>query len=204
MSTEPTVPQSPAEASRGGQWFTIFLAVACLALAVEVVFLVSKTRRLEGEIARLSAAMQLGTVEVGDAFEPLTLIGEDGEETSLELGQGQPHTLMLLFTMSCPACEKTFPIWSQIIPTEETPALRVAAIRLDKNPEPVEASTNILPVPVYSVKERGKTFRKITRIPTTILVNGSGVVEKVWSGYLTPEKQQDLRETLGEVAKVRQ
>ena len=204
MFTEQTVPQSEAEASRGGQWFTIFLAVACLALAVEVILLVSKTRRLEGELSRLNAAVQPKTVEVGDAFEPLTLIGEDGEETSLEFGQGQPHTLMLLFTMSCPACEKTLPIWSEIVPAEDTPDLRVAAIRLDKDPEPVEASISVPPVPVYLVKERGKTLQKITRIPTTVLVNGSGVVEKVWSGYLTPEKQQDLRQTLEEVTNVRQ
>ena len=89
MSTEQTVPQSPAGANRGGQWFTIFLAVACLVLAVEVVFLVTKTRRLEGEVTQLRTAMQPKTVEVGDTFEPLTLIGEDGEETSLEFGQGQ-------------------------------------------------------------------------------------------------------------------
>ena len=193
MTTEDAVAQPGAEAGRGGQWFTIFLAVACLALAVEVTLLVIKTRRLEGEIARLSAAMQPKTVEVGEAFEPLTLVGEDGKEKLLEFGEGQPHTLMLLFTMSCPACEKTFPIWCEIIPTEETPALRVAAIRLDRDPEPVEASTNVLPVPVYTAKERGKTLQKITRIPTTVLVDGSGVVNKVWSGYLTPEKQQDLR-----------
>ena len=196
MSTEDEVAQPGTEAGRGGHWFTIFLAVACLALAVEVMLLVRKTRRLEGEIARLSAAMQPGTVEVGDAFEPLTLIGEDGEEVSLRFGHRQPHTLMLLFTMSCPACEKTFPIWSEIIPAEETPALRVAAIRLDRDPGLVEASTNVLPVPVYTAKERGKTLQKITRIPITVLVDGSGVVEKVWSGYLTPEKQQDLRNAL--------
>jgi hypothetical protein len=49
---------------------------------------------------------------------------------------------------------------------------------------------------VYSVEERGKALQKITRIPTTVLVDGSGVVKKVWSGYLTPEKHQDLRNAL--------
>lgn len=199
MSTEETVPPAEVDTGRGGRWFTIFLAVACLILAVEVVLLVRKTRRLETELARAFAAMRPSTVEVGEEFEPLTLVNEAGEERSLQFGEGQPHTLMLLFTLGCPACRKTFPIWSELIPVEDTPALRVVAIRLDKDPEPLEVSTSVLPVGVYAVTTPGKTLRKITRIPTTVLVDGFGVIENVWPGYLAPDEQQDLRSTLEKV-----
>ena len=195
MSRE-TAPPSQPPAGRGARVFTIFLTVACLALAVEVLLLVQKNRRLREALAQANAARRPANIAVGEAFDELPLIDESGEETVVEFGEGQPRTLMLVFTPACPACARTFPFWGEVIPAEDTPGLRVVAVRLDRAAEPIEVSEAVLPFAIYSPADAETPLRKVTSVPTTLLLDEFGVVEKVWTGIFTAEREQDFRDTL--------
>lgn len=196
MSTE-TASESSHPAHRSSRLFTIFLVIACVALSVEVMLLVRKNRNLEESLSRAPATTQIATVEPGDVFEPLVLMDESGEEMTVEFGDGQAKSLMLVFTMACSACETTFPVWSEIVPVEDTPRLRVIAIRLDGEGALDEASVDLLPFPVHSADVPDtSSLRKISAVPATILLDAYGVVEKVWSGALSREDADALRETI--------
>lgn len=61
----------------------------------------------------------------------------------------------------------------------------------------------VLLLDTYRKGGGGSTLQQNTSIPTTILVDEFGAVEKVWPGYLAPEEQKDLRETLAAMTKGR-
>ena len=189
--------ESGYPAPRSRLLFTIFLVFACVALSVEVMLLVRKNRNLEERLSRATAATQIATIAPGDVIEPLILMDESGEEMTLEFSDGQTKSLMLVFTLACSACETTFPVWSEIVPIEDTSRLRVIAIRLDGEGAPAEASVNLLPFPVHSADvPETSSLRKISALPVTILLDGYGVVEKVWSGVLSQKDADALRETI--------
>jgi hypothetical protein len=199
MTTEIAAPETQAGATKGGRLFTGFLVLACLGLAVETLLLVRENRQLKERVANLSTTAQPPTIQAGAVFEDLSLRDEAGDESRIEFGEGQPHTLLLAFTLACPACERNLPIWSEIVPAEDTPRLRVRAVRLDRDAEPVEASINVLPLPLYSLVDAREVVALITHVPTTLLLDEWGIVEHAWTGMLEPGDQAELRSAIASV-----
>ena len=202
MSTEVSgdLPESRDVTRRPRKVFVPFLVFACAVLSVEVVLLVLKNRELEARVIHLVEENQAPTIEVGDVIEPFTLLSESGEKILLEFDEGQPKSLLLVFTQGCGACDKMLPIWGDAIPVEASPGLRVLAISLD---EPEASSPDLFPFPVHTPAGLDAGFvQEITRIPATILLDEYGVVEKVWSGLLSPDDTTGLRKTVASLVQV--
>ena len=103
MSTEVSgnLSESRDVTRRPRRLFVPFLVFACAVLSVEVVLLVLKNRELEARVIHLVEENQAPTIEVGDVIEPFTLLSESGEMVVLEFDEGQPKSLLLVFTQGC-------------------------------------------------------------------------------------------------------
>lgn len=183
---------------RAGQrtwWYTAFLLIASIGLALEVALLVWKNRELEQQLQRALVALRAEEITPGTVFEPFTLVDETGWETLLEFGAGQPKTLLLVFSSDCSACLSTFPIWAEIIPAESSPKLRVVGVSMDETGIAEAPSTpESLPFAVFTVKGLYETsLRNVIRVPVTIMLESTGEVKEVWTGFLVPEKAESLR-----------
>jgi len=174
--------------------FTLFISSACVALAVLTLFLVWQNRNLKDELAELRAPqIPPEALQQGDALIAMNVLDESGNGVTLNLRTGGDKTLLLIFSPDCPACAMTLPIWSELF--EEPPAAaRVVGLRLGAALE----GDPVLPFPVYLPDEAGSGLAgKIPFVPTTLLLDGYGVVEQVWYGVLEEEQQEELLEILG-------
>ena len=158
---------------RKGRGFTIFLVVLCAGLATEVLLLVGKTKKLEEQLVHTKK--EAPTVRPGDAFEPFTVIDKFDASTLIEFAEDQPETLLLVFSLECAACEEVFPLWTEVIPAESTNVLRIIPLHLGPHDSLSEVESSVLPVPAFSVSPSDlDPFRKITRIPATLLLSSAG------------------------------
>jgi peroxiredoxin len=179
---------------RSGALLTIVLAIVCAAMAVEIVLLVQKTRRLEARVAQLSATPKPPSIKPGDAFEPFDLQTESGEQVTVGFGEGQPKSLLLVFSMACHACERIFPTWRQLLP-DVPPGVRVLPIRLDAD-APDGAANPQLQAPIYALRNQQEMRDQLSAVPSTILLDPFGTVDQVWTGQLSERHQTSLREAI--------
>lgn len=194
MQSENKSEPGQAVAAKSGA-FTIFLAVLCTGMAVEVVLLVRKTKDLERQLVQAKTVAPL--IQPGASFEPFTVVDEFGENTLIEFGDDQPETLLLAFSLTCGACEEVIPLWNEVIPVENSNALRVIPINLGSPDSHSDGESHALPVQAYSVLPADlEEFRKITRIPATLLLSNKGVVQQAWSGVPSPDDEEILREAI--------
>lgn len=186
--------------ARKGGAFTIFLAVLCAGLSTEVVLLVRKTNNLQQQLARAKA--EAPAIQPGAAFEPFTVVDEFGATALIEFGEDQPDTLLLAFSLECAACEEVFPLWNEVIPVENSNVLRVIPINLGPPDSLSDGESHALPVQAYSISPDDlEPFRRITRIPATLLLSNKGVVEHAWSGVPSPDDENSLREAMAAYAR---
>lgn len=187
-----------AVARKGGA-FTIFLAVLCAGLSAEVVLLVRKTKDLEQQLVQ--ALKEASTIQPGLAFEPFTVVDEFGARTLIEFGEDQPDTLLLAFNFECAACDEVIPLWNEVIPVGISNALRVIPINLGSQDSLSEGESYALPVAPFSVLPADlDSFRKISRIPASLLLSNKGVVKQAWAGVPSPDEENIFREAVAAYA----
>jgi len=181
--------------------FTLFLVVACIALAVLVIFMARQNRHLKESAASFSAAqIPRDALKAGDRVDPFELIGEANRRERLEFAADGPKTLLLVFSTHCPACEKTLPLWSDFLAAGPPAGVRAIGIQTDRpgaSPDLGDIVPASLHFPVFSVDKPGSSaLDRIPYVPSTVLLDGHGLVVRVWFGI--PEKEQlaELRELL--------
>lgn len=186
-------------------WFSIFLTLACIALAVLVVMLAKENRDLKQQMADLAKGPPLPeyAIKLGDSLEPFTVMDDGGGEYTIEYGGEWERTLLLIFSSQCPACEQTLPIWSEMVSGEiaQIPGVQIAGIQLDRlqqggaeSPLMVDAYS----FPIYSIDLAANEFlKKIPFIPATIVVDAEGVVLNAWYEIPGDEIREEIRLALG-------
>jgi thiol-disulfide isomerase/thioredoxin len=177
--------------------FNRVVSLAAVLLAVLVVLLAAQNFRLKRQLAEHDQA-PLGGLEIGERLGPVELLGPAGESRPLTFSSEQPRTVLLFFTPSCPACRATIPVWLELIEAIETPA-RILGVNLG-GPEASageELVTGGWPFPVFGVEpEQSSGLHRITHVPATVILDGTGTVRKVWFGELGEDQQADLRREL--------
>ena len=192
MSEEQGGTTKPKGAFSGDRAFHVFLMVACVALAVMALMLALQNRRLKQELSRpATPQMPPDALKVGDTFPPLALLDEEGNPVSVPFGGGQ-RTLLLFFSARCPACRQTFPVWGTLL--QDLPAgARVYGVRIG----PSAPDMPPLPFPQHTQEDGGKSLKgKIPFVPATVLLDGSGTVERIWFGVPDEKERQELRDRL--------
>jgi len=179
----------------GERAFSIFLMVACAALAILVLLLAQQNRRLKSQLATLlTPQMPPEALKAGDVLEPLALLDDGGNRVLINFEGLADRTLLLFFSPDCPACRETIPVWSALLNGRRS-TVRVTGIRLGGG---IEDAPN-LPFAVYTPEDGGQSLAgRIPFVPATMILDSDGTVERAWYGLLDEEKQAELAQILAE------
>jgi len=179
------------------RWFTVLLVVACAGLGAEVVLLARKNQELRQQIRRLDIQRAATGVEAGETMPPFVLVNEKDGETRVGFGQGQPRSLLLFFAPGCDACEHVYPIWNELV-AELPPHWRVLAIRVDEPGDVGGTAGTELNLPSFTLPDNAPDeLLKVTSVPTTLVLDSNGRVEKAWTGMLPSATVEELRAMTG-------
>jgi hypothetical protein len=173
----------------GEKFFSIFLMVACAALAVLVLLLAQQNRSLKTQLSTLlTPQIPPEGMKAGDVLEPLALLDDGGNRLVINFEGLADRTLLLFFSPDCPACRETIPLWSAVL-SKHPSTVRVTGIRLGAG---IEEAPN-LPFAVYTPEDGGESLAgKIPFVPATVVLDEEGTIERVWYGVLDEEKQTEL------------
>jgi hypothetical protein len=171
-------------------WYSIFLSVISLALAVLVVLLVVQNRNFKRENGELRQQLAQGGrpgLAAGEMLTPFALADASGTPAPVPVGDGR-RRLLLVFTSTCPHCAHAMPIWRDLM-AGGAGGLEVVGLQLDAgsaNAKPIDT----LPFPVMSPGSSPPSFlEKLNGVPASIIVDGSGKIEKLIYG---PPEGKDL------------
>jgi len=191
-----------SDSSQRSGSFSIFLMAACAVLSVLVILLAVQNLRLKRELSEQIAGPARDALQKGETLAALTLVAEDGASGPLEFGQGEERTLLLIFSVHCPACEQTFPIWEELVEElHKTPGLRIVGIQTDLASEAESHPSGTLPPAfpfgIFGVDyEASEAMARIPFIPATIVLDTAGVVEDLWFGVPEDDQVREIRNAL--------
>jgi peroxiredoxin len=129
------------------------------------------------------------------------LEGKDlsGNKIAVGYDAGGRKTILLSFSPQCSFCEKNMPNWEAIIKGADKNAFRVIGLSLSSlGLEEYVARHNFADTPLMTEINAGSRFvYKLGSTPQTILIDASGKVEKVWTGWIKGEVREEVEQSLG-------
>jgi len=179
--------------------FTLFLGVACAALAVLTLLLAWQNRSLKAELAAAAGAPPAGALKVGDTLNAMDVVDATGQKTHVAF-EGQGETLLLVFSSTCGACRETIPVWNRLLADGASSTVHVVGIQTDFQHAAGAGGTLPIPdlrFPVFgSAEPRGEAMSKFPAIPAAALIDGKGAVKSVWFGVPNESQVAELRRAL--------
>jgi thiol-disulfide isomerase/thioredoxin len=179
--------------------FTLFLGVACAALAILTLLLAWQNRSLKAELSAAAGAPPAGGLKVGDTLRAFDVVDAAGNKTPVTF-DGQGETLLLVFSSTCGACRETIPVWNRLLADGAPSKVHVVGIQTDfERAADADATLPIpdLRFPVFgSAEPRGETMSKFPAIPAAALIDGKGAVKSVWFGVPSESQVAELRRAL--------
>jgi peroxiredoxin len=175
--------------SKRVNWKTILAVTAILFLTTEVVLLMLQNTDLKRQLNVKAPEM----LKAGDEVPPLRAVSMAGDTMNVTYDDGINRYLLLVFSTTCPHCEKTLPIWKEIV-----------AEMQDENCDILGVSTSNLDATRKYIVEKGIDFNvvatdtsfwrkyKVNGVPATILIKDKGQVENVWFGELSDENKDEI------------
>ncbi len=165
--------------------YQIFLHIAVVALAVEVLVLAKKN-------AELNKNTQMAVpLKNGDFFSLQNLVSL---QKSYSLKSDSVYVIYI-FTTTCPFCKQNLAAWNRIAITAESNDVAVFGISVDSKETTVEyLKQNHINWPVC-VPQSPRDFREehhITSVPQTILRSSDGRIERIWTGVLSKDNILDV------------
>jgi thiol-disulfide isomerase/thioredoxin len=168
-------------------WYSLFLSVISLALAVLVVLLVVQNRDLKAQMRASASGAERGGLAAGETLASFQLADASGAPAQVPVGDGK-RRLLLVFTSTCPHCAHAMPIWRDLMASGNN-GLEVVGVQLDAGTEAAKP-LDTLPFPVMSPGSAPPAFlAKLSGVPASIIVDGSGKIEKLIYG---PPEGKDL------------
>src|SRR5262245_59127065 len=123
----------------------------------------------------------------------------DGRTDTFRFDDPRRRYLLFVFSTTCPYCEESLPRIEDVVRTGMGPATTPIAVSIHG---PAETARFVVTHPIgfrVVCAEPSEDFQRrnrITGVPTTILVDGRGVVQKVWEGDVTADLAATIRAAL--------
>ena len=177
---------------------TNVLLVGCVALAVCVIALAWQNLALKHRLAAPGhAAGDLPKLSTGDVVAGFDLQTAAGETVEVAFDGAEERTLLLVFSSTCPACERNMPVWNELLAGGASPGVRVLGIQTDLS-QGAAPHADGPPCPIYAVGPRaGPPFDRLPYVPATVVLDGEGRVRAAWFGILDASQQAELRREIG-------
>lgn len=122
-----------------------------------------------------------------------------GVEKTISYGEDEKKTLLLGFSPACGYCKQNQTNWQQIISQIDNRALRVVAVSIREEgvaKYTIQNGFNSIPV-IASMSPESRMAYKLQKVPQTILISSTGVVEKVWVGVIDKTMRGEIKKYLG-------
>jgi thiol-disulfide isomerase/thioredoxin len=139
------------------------------------------------------------SLEVGTLLDDLALKDSAGKVTNVAFRGRDRPTLLYIQSSTCGWCTANRPA-IQALATQLNGRARVVGIALELPgaPDPLVPEDQSLPFPVFvGLSSAAARALKIRSTPTTILVNSSGRVERLWEGAFAGSTKADLEALYG-------
>ena len=172
------------------------LAACCLLLLGMNVALLRQNRTLRNQLAVPPPASE---VPLGTQVPDLAGFDVSGRHISVAYGQNQPKVLLFVFSPSCQFCAQNWPKWWQLFPSIDRSNVRPVGVDVSSTATPDYINEHRLnEMPVLTQLDPKDTVGYHLRLtPQTILVDGNGRVEKVWSGVLDDNNVAEIERMAG-------
>lgn len=175
------------------QIWSIILVVLVVVMGVEILLLVKENQRLRQALTR-----PRGPFEVLNPKDKVpSLIGVDlkGDEFSLQYPSSR-STILFWFSSTCPSCEHNLEFWKEIYQKHKSEKLRVFGVthsgeeKIEEFVHKFRVEFPVLVVSDFSILDQ----YKVEVIPQTMLIDGDGIVQKVWPGPLSEDYKKEIEE----------
>lgn len=180
----------------GKKLYMLFIHVAVIALAVEVVVLARQNNELKNPKDR-GGKEQLA---VGDS---LSIHDLKPLQANYILPVNAPNQLLFVFTTTCPFCKENLINWKKLMALANKNKLTIVGISLD-SAEKSEAYINEhqIDFPVFVPLDLAsfKSQNKLNAVPVTVIRDSTGVAQKIWRGLL---KEEQLREVANAISDIK-
>lgn len=178
--------------------FTLFLAVACAALAVLTLALSWQNRSLKAQLAAAANAPLPNALKVGDTLPAFDVVDAAGTQSHITF-DGHGDTLLLVFSSTCGACRQTIPTWNRLLAEGGVPStVQIVGLQTDFG-HSAEGQLAIpdLRFPVFGpVDQAAEPMSKFPAIPGAAIIDNKGVVKAAWVGVPTDAQVTELRRAL--------
>lgn len=168
----------------------------CLLLLIIDVSLLRQNRQLK---AQLSAPPPGLEVQAGRQVPDLEGFDVTGKPLSVHYGADARKVLVLVFSPTCQFCAQNWPRWTELMDGLDQQAVRPIAVDVTSTASPAFLSEHHLSgIPVFfQVQPQIVVSYRFQITPQTILVDGHGKVEKVWSGVLSDSALGEIKKMAG-------
>jgi hypothetical protein len=177
----------------------IVLVALCILLLASNVVLLKRARIIDQN----NEALKHFALEVkrGTHVPPIEGLDPDGRWASVGFQEGRP-LVVLVFSPRCAFSDKNWANWSVLAPVIDRRA-RAVYVDVSKTADRSYLSTHPTGRAPVVVKPDAKAISSynLSMTPQTILVDGDGTVQKVWSGVLGDEDLADIQARLEKVHK---
>lgn len=176
--------------------WNIAIGACCIVLLVFNVALVRQNRQLKAQLSLPPPAME---VPAGTKLPDLKGFDLGGKPVELAYGSDARKALILVFSPTCGFCAQNWPKWYELMSTLDRGAVRPVAVDVSSSSTAsflAEHHFSDIPV-MLQVDPTDRLSYRFQITPQTILINGNGKVEKVWSGVLDNTAVEELKQRMG-------
>lgn len=158
------------------------LGVAVVAVLLQNFAVVRTNRQLRDAMDRQARELPV----VGDLIPLLVGVDEMGQRKAVGLSGRPKPTIVFTYSPQCPYCRDSLPHWREIASDATRAGLGVVLVNKTSFSDPESArdllggTVTLLGDPTHDTY----MLLRLRTVPTTLLLNQSGVVEHVWVGAI--------------------
>lgn len=169
--------------------------VVNIVLGVVVILLMVQNRDLKFQ--RISSNF-LKPLQQGDIVEAFKVLSINGDTLNFNYTQPNQKYLFFILSTTCPHCKNNLIHWNNIVNYVKRDDVYSLGISLNNNSETFRYfNEKNVKFYICTIADTNFTNKyKIAGVPETILVDGNGVVEKVWIGELGKEQETEITDLL--------
>ena len=130
----------------------------------------------------------------GNTLPIVPLISLTGDRLELRPPTADRPILLFIFSPTCSICHATLPAWKELYQVAQAAGIEVLSLSvLEPSRTAQYVNANQVPWNVYSLAGRDAIATLgVERVPTTLVLDGTGTISLAMMGQLNPEQQAEI------------
>jgi peroxiredoxin len=175
--------------------WNVAISACCVVLLAANIALLRQNRQLKAQMSLPPPTLEAAA---GAQMPDLKGFDPDGKPVEIDYGKDPRKVLVLVFSPTCPFCEQNWPKWEQVISSMDRSVVRPVGVDVTSTSKaPFLAQHQLTGLPVFEkVEPKVMMDYHFQLTPQTLLIDGDGKVEKVWTGVMNDSSVADLKQRL--------